>query len=231
VNANVERELKLVPADPGLLDRLAAVDRLGSLEVHARHHELQRNAFFDNASRTLGRAHVGFRRRTVQGERMAAWTIKGESEALKGIATRSEIELQLDPDMAPALTIGTLQAAARSRGAAALAEAVSDALASGGLPRAIPYLETETDRTILDLVEPERGWSIELALDRVRLVGHDYDELEIEAELKRGDDSALEHVRAAIEAIGTVHESKGSKLSRALAHLSECDCVTSSLPS
>ncbi|TME38591.1 MAG: CYTH domain-containing protein, partial [Chloroflexi bacterium] len=124
-NDNKERELKLVPADEALLDRLEAVERLGELEVRGRRRELQRNSFFDTRSRALGRARVGFRRRTIAGERMATWTLKADSKLEGGVATRLEIELQLDADLAPALAIGVLRDAARSRGASALAEAVS----------------------------------------------------------------------------------------------------------
>jgi inorganic triphosphatase YgiF len=95
------------------------------------------------------------------------------------------------------------------------------------MPLARPFLETQTDRTILDLVSSERGWSVELALDRVQLVGHRYSELEIEAELKRGDEAALEAAREAITALGQVTESHGSKLSRAMAHLAACHSDTS----
>jgi inorganic triphosphatase YgiF len=66
---------------------------------------------------------------------------------------------------------------------------------------------------------------VELALDEVWLVGHPAaHELEIEAELKRGEDAALVAARQAIEAVGAVVESDGSKLSRALRHLARCDC-------
>lgn len=217
--SNIERELKLVPVDPALLDTLAKVERLGPFVVRARRHELQRNSFFDTPSRDLGAARVGFRRRTVDGQRQATWSLKADGELVGGMATRSEIELQLDPDLAPALAIGALKDAARTRGAAALAEAVQDALATGGLPRATPLLETETDRRILDLEEPQQGWAVELALDRMRLIDHNYADLEIEAELKRGDPEALDIVRQAIRELGEVRDSKGSKLSRALAQL------------
>jgi len=222
VTENVERELKLVPADAGLLDRLAGMDRLGPFVVRGRRRELQRNCFFDTSSRALGREGIGFRRRTVEGQKLATWTLKGDGELTRGIASRSEIELQLDPDTPPALALGALRDAARSRGAPAVAEAVDDARATGGLPLAQPYLETETDRAILDLEAPERGWSVELALDRMRLIGHRYADIEIEAELKRGDDSALEAVREAIGALGEVRESDASKLSRALRHIEHC---------
>ena len=219
MNDNIERELKLVPVEPGLLDRLANVERLGPFEVRARRHELQRNSFFDTPSRTLGAARVGFRRRSVADQRLAVWTLKADGQLVRGMATRSEIELQLEPDLAPALAIGALIDAARSRGAGALAETVQDALSAGGPLLATPFVETETDRTILDLVEPRQGWAVELALDHMRLIGHDYADLEIEAELKRGDTQALESVRQAIEELGAVRESVGSKLSRALAQL------------
>jgi inorganic triphosphatase YgiF len=222
----VERELKLVPTDAGMLDLLAHVERLGPLSVTGRRHELQRNSFFDTRARTLGLNHVGFRRRTVPGKRLARWTIKGDSDqASKGVATRSEIELQLDQDMPPALALGVLADAARSRGASALVEAVVDAQASGGLPLAEPFIETETDRTILDLEAPERGWAVELALDRMQVINHRYADLEIEAELKRGDIAALDAAREAIEGFGEVSESEGSKLSRAIAHVVSCDCA------
>jgi hypothetical protein len=143
---------------------------------------------------------------------------------LRGVTTRSEIELQLDPDMAPMLALGTLRQVAQQRGAPALAEEIGDALSGGGPPLANPFLELQTDRTILDLESKAHGWSVELALDRVQLRGHDYAEVEIEAELKRGDEQALESVRQAIEALGPVRESDGSKLSRAMAHLQACQC-------
>jgi inorganic triphosphatase YgiF len=226
--SNVERELKLVPADPALLDRLAGIDQLGPFVVRGRRHELQSNSFFDSPTRALGKARIGFRRRIIQGQRLATWTIKADGALVNGVATRSEIELQLDPDLAPAMALGVLRDAARSRGAPALAETIADALASNGLPLAKPYLETETDRTILDLEAFDKGWSVELALDRMKLLGHAYADIEIEAELKRGDDAALEAVREAITRMGQVSESKASKLSRALAHLSACDCGATS---
>ena len=216
---NVERELKLVPADESLLDRLERIDRLGQFEVRSRRHERQRNSFFDTPGRALGSGHIGFRRRQVDGQRLATWSLKADGALQKGLATRSEIELQLDADTPPALAISALRDAARSRGAAALAEVVADALASDGLPLATPYVETDTDRRILDLEAAEQGWSVELALDRMQLVGHGYHDVEIEAELKRGDEAALDAARAAIEALGEVTESKSSKLRRALAHL------------
>jgi inorganic triphosphatase YgiF len=215
----LERELKLVPKSEALLDELAVLDHLGPFEVHGRRRELQRNAFFDTRDRALQRERVGFRRRMLEGQRLAVWTIKGDARHIGAVASRSEIELQLDADTPPALALPALRDAARSRGAAALAEAVSSALGSGGLPLSAPVVETRTDRRIVDLEEPERGWRVELALDRMEVVGHAYREVEIEAELKRGDEDTLEVVHNAIAAMGEVRASEGSKLSRALASL------------
>ena len=214
-----ERELKLVPESETLLEQLAAIDRLGPFHVRGRRREMQRNAFFDTRDRTLQRERVGFRRRVVEGTPVASWTIKGDARVVGAVAMRSEIELQLQADMPPGLALNALREAAWRRGASALAESVSDALASGGLPLAVPVLETRTDRRIVDLEEPARDWQVELALDRMELVGHTYREVEIEAELKRGDEQALEVIRQAITALGVVRASDGSKLSRALAAL------------
>jgi|SRR5579859_1251621 len=223
----IERELKLMPEDPALLDRLAAQTHFGEFVVAGRRREVQRNSFFDTATRTLSAARVGFRRRTVEGETMATWSLKANAAVLRGVATRTEIELQLDADLAPVLALGALRHAARQRGATALAEEVADALVADRMPVRTPILELRTERTILDLAAAEHGWQVELALDRVELLGHAHAELEIEAELKRGDETALEEVRRAIQALGAVRESEGSKLSRAMAHLEACDCARS----
>jgi inorganic triphosphatase YgiF len=58
----------------------------------------------------------------------------------------------------------------------------------------------------------------------VRIVDHAYAEIEIEAELKRGNVQGLALIRQAIEGLGRVTESNGSKLSRAMAHLETCHC-------
>ena len=219
--SNQERELKLVPADEALLDRLAKVERLGPFRAQASRREAQHNAFFDSAAHALEQAKIGFRRRLIEGQTLARWTIKGDAESLGGVTTRDEIEVSLAADTPPAMAISTLREAAAHRGAGALAEAVADALRKGP-PLPEPYLETATDRRIVDLVDGSR--KVELALDRMRIVGHDYAESEIEAELKQGDDAALAEVRAAIEATGAVRESEGSKLSRAVEHVRGCDC-------
>ena len=218
-----ERELKLVPEHAEMLEELAQIERLGPFVAAGRRHELQHNSFFDSSAYGLERSRVAFRRRCVEGEPMATWTIKGDARHIGGVATRSEIELSLDADMAPAVALGALRDAARSRGAAALAAAVDDALSSGPLV-STSFLETRTDRSIVDLEAQDYGWQVELALDRMDVVGHQYAEVEIEAELKRGDEAALDAAREAIAALGPVRESEGSKLSRAAAHVAHCDC-------
>jgi inorganic triphosphatase YgiF len=223
---HVERELKLVPGSEQLLARLFEVDHLGRFQVRGRRRDRQRNAFFDNADRSLGRAQLGFRRRIVEGRPTATWTVKGETgmSGAPGVASRYEMEVELAPETSPSLALNTLQQMARQRGAAVLADEIADALADGGAPLPAPYLETETDRRLVDLASSDEATRVELALDEVRLVGHRYEEREIEAELKRGDEDALEEIRHSIEAMGEIHPSAGSKLSRALAHLRNCDC-------
>jgi len=219
----MERELKLVPRSEAMLDELAQVEHLGRFEVNGRGHEVQHNSFFDSAGRGLQRVRVGFRRRQLEGQLRATWSIKGDARHVGGVATRSEVELVLDADMAPALALSALRDAARTRGAAPLAEAVTEALANGP-PQAKPFLETRTDRKIVDLVAPGTDWKVELALDRMQIVGHRYAEVEIEAELKGGDEAALDAAREAIAALGEVRDSEGSKLSRAAAHVAHCSC-------
>jgi inorganic triphosphatase YgiF len=225
--SDIERELKLTPADPALLEDVARLERFGEFDVTGRRRELQHNSFFDTRSAALKAARVGFRRRTIDGQRLARWTLKapGDRATVRGVATRTELELHLDPDMPPALALAALRSAARQRDAVVLAEALDDALVANGLPLAQPFLESDTDRLVIDLVAAARGWTVELALDRVHLVGHDYRELEIEAELKHGDLGALEAIRETIEAVGQVRESEGSKLSRGMAHLKRCACA------
>jgi inorganic triphosphatase YgiF len=218
-----ECELKLVPEHAEMLQELAQVERLGPFVATGRRHELQNNSFFDSSAHALERAQVAFRRRCIEGEPMATWTVKGDARHIGGVATRSEIELSLEADMAPAVALGALRDAARTRGAAALAAAIDDAL-SKGLPASNPFLETRTDRSIVDLEAQDHGWQVELALDRMDVLGHAYAEVEIEAELKRGDEAALDAARKAIAALGPVRESEGSKLSRAAAHVAHCNC-------
>lgn len=85
---DTERELKPRPADPGLLGCLAAVDRLGPFRVTRRRLERQHNAFFDTPTGALRAARLGFRRRTLDGQSLATWTLKGPALLEWGIASR-----------------------------------------------------------------------------------------------------------------------------------------------
>src|SRR5262249_54220297 len=128
-----ERELKLVPEHAEMLDELAQVERLGPFVARGRRRELQRNSFYDSAAHGLEQVHVGFRRRRVEGQPRATWTIKGDSSHIGGVATRSEIELSLDADLAPGLALTALRDEARTHGAATLASAVDNAMSHGPL--------------------------------------------------------------------------------------------------
>ena len=218
----VERELKLRPADPGLLDQLWSTRQLGPFKVVGQRSEQQRNSFYDSRTRALGAHRLALRRRSIGGQGMASWTLKSEGQMLRGIATRPEIELHLRDDTPPMIALGALTQAARQRGAAPLAEEVADAMRGSPPPLAEPFLELVTQRRILDL-EGGHGADLELALDSVCLTGHPgHLEHEIEVELRRGDEAALEVARQAIADLGQVEEAEGSKLSRALEHLRGC---------
>jgi inorganic triphosphatase YgiF len=217
----VERELKLLPEQPGLLDLIAARDHLGPLRFGARHLEKQMNAFYDTPDRALGNVLVAFRRRTNQGAPMATWALKMDGEMTEGLITRSEIEVALDHDTPPFLALSLLRQAASERGALVLAEKVADALTGSSPVQAEPFLRFDTERTAIALEEHVRGWLAELALDRVRLLpcGHGYEELEVE--LKRGDEELLAIARAEIQALGPVVPGTRGKLDRAIEHLAE----------
>ncbi len=216
----MEEELKLAPLEPALLQRLAEVSRLGSFQVVGRRRERQRNSFFDTRESALRRARIGFRRRVVDRKPMATWTVKAEGTPVRGILSRPELEVQLSRDAAPLLVLSMLRQLARERGSPVLAAALADALSSGSQPLARPYLELETDRWMIELAAPAQGWQAELALDRVGMVGDArYEDREIEVELRKGDLSALEAARAAIEELGGVREAAGSKLTRALDYI------------
>jgi inorganic triphosphatase YgiF len=218
----VERELKLRPAEPELLDQLWSLRQLGPFEVVGRRQEQQRNSFFDSRTRALGSARLALRRRSIAGQGMATWTLKSDGQMLRGIATRPEIELQLRDDTPPMIALGALTQAARQHGAAPLAEEVGDAMRGSTPPLAQPLLELVTQRRILDVCD-SRGSELELALDNVRLTGHpSHVEHEIEVELRRGDQAVLEVARGAIAELGQVEDGQGSKLSRALDHLRGC---------
>jgi inorganic triphosphatase YgiF len=218
----IERELKLRPDDPGLLDRLWTQDHLGPFQVVGRRQEHQRNSFFDSRTRALGRARLALRRRRVAGEAMTTWSVKSEGELLRGIATRPEVELHLRDDTPPMLALGALMQAVRQRGAAPLADEVAEAMRGSPPPLAEPFLELVTERRILDLKDAH-GVELELALDAVQLERHpSHVEHEIEVELRRGDEAALEVARAAIAELGSVRDGQGSKLSRALDHVRAC---------
>ena len=212
----MERELKLRPASDEVLDRLEAVDQLGPLQAIHRRREPQRNAYFDTPDRALARAHVSLRRRTIDGQADAIWTVKGPSQRANGVSSRPEIEVTLEAATPLPLAVELLSRAAAERGAPLIAEALRHA---PELPDR-PMLELVTDRRLADLVQPGHAGHAELALDRVALVDHDeYADREIEVELKQGEEQLLSTARTAIEALGEVYESDGSKLSRALAYL------------
>lgn len=213
-----ERELKLRVDDPEVLDRLAGVNTLGPFRVVDRGDERQRSAYFDTPEGALRRARLALRRRTIVGQALAVYTVKGAGTTLRGVAIRPEVEVWLDPDTPPMVALSLLRQAARERGSAALAEALADALVGASPPLATPLVELVAHRRLLHLEDRERGWRVELALDSVHKLGDPtYHDLEVEAELQDGNDDALEAIREALGAYGLRQFSEGNKLTRALA--------------
>lgn len=220
LEADLEQELKLAPLDAGLLDRLAEVETLGPFVVAGRRLERQRNAFFDTREGALGTARLTLRRRQIEGQRLATWTLKGQGRTVNGIAARPEVEVYLDPDTPPLVALALLRQAARERGSDGLAELAGRALEGASPLLATPRLEMHTQRRILDLEAADQGWRVELALDRVGIDGWpEYADVEIEAELKAGDTRALEAARDALAALGPVRPSDGTKQGRARRYL------------
>lgn len=223
MESSEERELKLVPGNSDVLERLAAADRLGPFVLTPAGVEHQTNAYWDTPHSALGAAHIALRRRVVVGARQATWTVKGEGSLEQGLAIRPEINVVLEADTPPVLVAQVMIQAARERGQTDLSGDLADALRQDGPLPAQPLLEMRTTRRLWNLAEPGQPWSLELALDDVRLAGHDdYAEREIEVEIRHGDTTLLETARDAIQALGPVHAATGTKLSNALEHLARC---------
>ena len=217
MNDDEERELKLVPERPALLDRLAAVDAAGRFRgqpaARAAAQQLLRLGVAARSRRRsrLPAAHgrgpaAGQRGRSrPTASRCAAWP------------RRAEIELQLDADTPPALALGALREAARKRGARRAGRGGGDALAAGGPPLAKPFLETETDRRIVDLAKRSSAagrssWRSTACSSSATPTRRSRSKPSSSAATKQRWTRSRRRSRA----LGEVRESDGTKLSRAL---------------
>jgi inorganic triphosphatase YgiF len=196
VRQGIEVELKYRVRDQDAAARLGALRTLGSLRVAGRPRQVQiEDRYLDTADGALARA--GYAARLRRGPRMTILSVKASSEAASALHRREELEgpadLSLDPHAWPS-------SAARSL----VLEHAGDA----------PLLETTTVRQLRhartfagDALEVVAGGRM---IDRF---------LELEVELKSGDERGLAGIAAVLGADDALEPVTTSKLERALAAL------------
>jgi CHAD domain-containing protein/adenylate cyclase class IV len=205
IRQGIEVELKYRVRDAEAAARLGALRTLGGLRVAGRPRQVQvEDRYLDTADGALARA--GYAVRLRRGPRMTILSVKASNEAASALHRREELEgpadLSLDPHAWPS-------SAARSL----VLEHAGD----------VPLIETVTIRQLRrartfagDALE------VELSVDDVEVVaaGRMIDRfLELEVELKTGDERGLAEVAALFSTDDALEPVKTSKLDRALAAL------------
>ncbi|HZL14527.1 MAG TPA: CHAD domain-containing protein [Verrucomicrobiae bacterium] len=205
VRQGIEVELKYRVRDQEAAARLGALRTLGSLRVAGRPRQVQiEDRHLDTADGALTRA--GYAARLRRGPRMTILSVKASSEAASALHRREELEgpadLSLDPHAWPS-------SAARSL----VLEHAGDA----------PLLETITIRQLRHArTFAGDALEVELSVDDVEVVagGRMIDRfLELEVELKSGDERGLAGIAAVLGADDALEPVTTSKLERALAAL------------
>jgi CHAD domain-containing protein/adenylate cyclase class IV len=205
VRQGIEVELKYRVRDQEAAARLGALRTLGSLRVAGRPRQVQiEDRYLDTADGALARA--GYAARLRRGPRMTILSVKASSEAASALHRREELEgpadLSLDPHAWPS-------SAARSL----VLEHAGDA----------PLLETITIRQLRHArTFAGDALEVELSVDDVEVVagGRMIDRfLELEVELKSGDERGLAGIAAVLAADDALEPVTTSKLERALAAL------------
>ena len=205
VRQGIEVELKYRVRDQEAAARLGALRTLGSLRVAGRPRQVQiEDRYLDTADGALARA--GYAARLRRGPRMTILSVKASSEAASALHRREELEgpadLSLDPHAWPS-------SAARSL----VLEHAGDA----------PLLETITIRQLRHArTFAGDALEVELSVDDVEVVagGRMIDRfLELEVELKSGDERGLAGIAAVLAADDALEPVTTAKLERALAAL------------
>ena len=205
VRQGIEVELKYRVRDQEAAARLGALRTLGSLRVAGRPRQVQiEDRYLDTADGALTRA--GYAARLRRGPRMTILSVKASSEAASALHRREELEgpadLSLDPHAWPS-------SAARSL----VLEHAGDA----------PLLETITIRQLRHArTFAGDALEVELSVDDVEVVagGRMIDRfLELEVELKSGDERGLVGIASVLGADDALEPVTTSKLERALAAL------------
>jgi CHAD domain-containing protein len=201
----IEVELKYRVRDAEAAARLSALRTLGGLRVAGRPRQIQvEDRYLDTADGALSRA--GYAVRLRRGPRMTILSVKASNAAASALHRREELEgpadLSLDPHAWPS-------SAARSL----VLEHAGDA----PLIEIITIRQLRRARTFTsDALEAE------LSVDDVEVVwgGRMIDRfIELEVELKAGDEAALEDLTVILGADAALEPITTSKLERALAAL------------
>ena len=201
----IEVELKYRVSDAEAAARLGALRTLGGLRVAGRPRQVQvEDRYLDTADGALARA--GYAVRLRRGPRMTILSVKASNEAASALHRRKELEgpadLSLDPHAWPS-------SAARSL----VLEHAGDS----------PLIETVTIRQLRRArVFAGDGLEVELSVDDVEVVagGRMIDRfLELEVELKAGDEAGLADLAVILGADAALAPITTSKLERALAAL------------
>jgi len=201
----VEVELKYRVRDAEAAVRLGALRTLGGLRVAGRPRQVQvEDRYLDTADGALSRA--GYAVRLRRGPRMTILSVKSSNEAASALHRREELEgpadLSLDPHAWPS-----------SPARALVLEHAGDS----------PLIEVVTIRQLRRArAFASDGLEVELSIDDVEVVagGRMIDRfLELEVELKAGEESGLAALAAILEADAALEPVTTSKLERALAAL------------
>lgn len=198
-----EVELKLQTDDEALLDRLWALEHLGTFDVVGRHRQRHHNVYFDSPDHALDRARGNLRWRTVAGSGQAELTYKGPAEVHNGVFRRQEVTVVLPSAVDPLAITPPPQPLA-------IALAITANLAP-------TELILETDRRGLQLVSAHAR--VELDIDITTMPTTAYRDLEIEAELAEGDPDVLTELEAVIGQLGPVRRAQKGKRARGWAYL------------
>jgi CHAD domain-containing protein len=201
----IEVELKYRVLDAESAARLGALRTLGALRVAGRPRQVQvEDRYIDTADGAL--AQAGYAVRLRRGPRMTILSVKASSPTASALHRREELEgpadLSLDPHAWPS--------------SAARALVLEHAGES-------PLVEIVTIRQLRHArILASEALEVELSVDDVEIVagGHVIERfLELEVELKTGDETGLGEVAAILAADPALEPVTTSKLERALAAL------------
>jgi CHAD domain-containing protein len=202
----MEVELKYRVGELATAERLLAADRIGPFAVaggRARSTQLE-DRYVDTADGALGRAGFAVRLRQSGGETIVSVKSLARTDGPGGSVRREELE-------GPADRVAAAVDWPASDARALVLEHAGDA----------PLVEVVTVRQLRRKRQLKSGQSrVELSLDEVDVVSrgrivHRF--VELEAELKKGDEDELEALGAALDAEPTLQRAVTSKLEAALA--------------